>query len=294
MSTLILITGPSGCGKTTLAQHIANHINTNNNNNNNDHQYVENLLANHVTKAVVLHQDDYFTKPFIPYKDRKDDSYENESGINWMQLQNDIMKGAGKRSATPTSTSKTNSNHPHNSNIVMIVEGHLLSSSLLTIINTTSSNNSTSNYDENNQNTLFNTYTKILILLISCNEEKCLNQRLNRNPNRTKEESNELKSYYSQYVWSSYLKYGIDAKQSFRDWFGMIMMENNQRMNENYLERDRDKVLIIELDKSNDNDMESSLMDSVNMILDAMENMKLKNNNCTMGNTGNQKMFHKK
>ncbi len=271
MSTIILITGPSGCGKTTLAQHIANYFN----NNNNDHHRVENL-TNHVTKAVVLHQDDYFTKPFIPYKDRKDESYENESGINWMQLQNDIMNGASvsRRSAsTSINTSNANSNHhPYHNDIVMIVEGHLLSSSLLT------TNTSMNNY-ENNQNTILDTYTKILILLISCNKEKCLYQRLNRNPNRTKEEYNDLKSYYNQYVWSSYLKYGIDAKQSFRDWFGM-MMDYNQRMNDIYVSTSysrtddiRDKVLIIELGNNNDKDMESSLMDRVKIIVDAMENI---------------------
>lgn len=40
---------------------------------------------------ILLHQDHYLTKPFIPYNEQVDDSYENHSGIDWDRLMLDIQ-----------------------------------------------------------------------------------------------------------------------------------------------------------------------------------------------------------
>ncbi|CAE7322224.1 udk [Symbiodinium sp. CCMP2592] len=65
---LILICGPSGSGKSTLAQQLAEQL-----------------------QAVVVHQDHYFLKTFVRYRDRVDDTFEGPENVDWPRLREDVM-----------------------------------------------------------------------------------------------------------------------------------------------------------------------------------------------------------
>jgi ABC-type oligopeptide transport system ATPase subunit len=189
MVSLVLITGPSGCGKSSLAKSIVNlyqpssvsEVSSKNTNKCDGHSN---------NNIILLHQDNYFTKQFIPYKERIDDSYEDDSGIDWDRLTKDI----------------TESQISNNTAVdLVVVEGHILSSKLI--------------ISSNQQQKLLHSsyFDHILIILISSTREVCRYRRMNRRKDRSEEEKLELGIYFDQFVWPSYLKHGLVAKQSFRD-----------------------------------------------------------------------------
>ena len=60
----IVVCGPSGSGKSTVGEAIRQALDA------------ENTGETHTERAVVVSQDDYFTKQFVPYAERFDDSFE--------------------------------------------------------------------------------------------------------------------------------------------------------------------------------------------------------------------------
>jgi len=168
MSSLVLIAGSSGCGKSSLSQALAKEFTS--------------IKKNNYKDIVLLHQDHYFTKPFLPYKERMDDSYENDSAVDWEYLVADLHK---------ICTQNQNSN-----SIIAVVEGHILSYE--TLCNS------------------FDFFKDIIVILIKCPRNICKYRRIDRNK-RNNEEREELEMYYDKYVWPSYLRYGVPAMQSFRD-----------------------------------------------------------------------------
>eukprot|EP00933_Yihiella_yeosuensis_P063079 TRINITY_DN66148_c0_g1_i1.p1 TRINITY_DN66148_c0_g1~~TRINITY_DN66148_c0_g1_i1.p1 ORF type:complete len:213 (-),score=40.42 TRINITY_DN66148_c0_g1_i1:276-914(-) len=82
---LILVCGPSGSGKSTLAE----------------------ALHSSRPDSALIQQDHYFSRPFLPYKERSDDSFEGPAHVNWAKLRQDVKQ---KLAEAP----------------LVIVEGHIL------------------------------------------------------------------------------------------------------------------------------------------------------------------------
>eukprot|EP00931_Biecheleriopsis_adriatica_P124482 TRINITY_DN99617_c0_g1_i1.p1 TRINITY_DN99617_c0_g1~~TRINITY_DN99617_c0_g1_i1.p1 ORF type:complete len:226 (+),score=41.14 TRINITY_DN99617_c0_g1_i1:84-680(+) len=82
---VVLVCGSSGSGKSSLAA----------------------MLTKELRDAAVIHQDHYFTQPFMPYKDRTDDSYEGPNHIGFGRLVTDVKQ---KQAMSP----------------LVVVEGHLV------------------------------------------------------------------------------------------------------------------------------------------------------------------------
>jgi len=189
---LCLITGPSGSGKTSIAlgleKFITDACTT-------THDHSPNIFGSGGTKrtaVILLHQDHYFIKPFLPYKKRKDDSYENNSGIDWDRLMSDIRYHTSKHPAS-----------------IIIVEGHLLGDASAMFFGN------------------FAGCCNILAVMITCSMESCKYRRLQRRP-RSDNERNELATYIDNFVFPSFLKYGTDAMQAIRDLAvskGWVLME---------------------------------------------------------------------
>merc|ERR1740139_228154 len=110
MVTLILISGSSGSGKSSVAKQLA-----------------ANLVAlNNNRKVQTLPQDNYFTSKFLPYRQRKDASFENGLGIDWDALKMDIIRescGCVEQDGNSTSSDVNNDDED---DTVIIVEGHML------------------------------------------------------------------------------------------------------------------------------------------------------------------------
>ena len=196
---LCLITGPSGSGKTSMALEL-----------------LKNLLGNPLllsdkpdakrsASVIVIHQDFYFTKPFLPYKNRIDDSYENSSGIDWDSLLADVDSGL-----TETSGEETDNTNKLNCGIngigdvgvkIVIVEGHLLGDAAAHFRRRI--------LERKNIGV-------VTVLLKGCSQETCRRRRLERKKDRSEVERKELASYIDTFVWPSYLKYGIHAMDSLR------------------------------------------------------------------------------
>ena len=66
--SIVLISGVSGSGKSTIAKQVADQL----------------------PNSHLFQQDHYFTKPFLPYVEREDASYEDGTGIDWEKLQRDM------------------------------------------------------------------------------------------------------------------------------------------------------------------------------------------------------------
>ena len=226
MISIILINGPSGCGKTSLATAISSHIKTlfitksphspssspssllsgvslesPPQQQHTTHQQKE---PNHTHQggdkdgneipviSRIFHQDQYFIKPFLPYNKRTDDSYENDSGISWDKLTQDILNACLENE----NGYNCSGSHSCSRNVIIIVEGHVLSSQII------------SNH--------LDTFDNILFVSMRANKETCKYRRLNRNIHRSEKEYQELSDYYERFVWPSYLKYGYDAIGSFQ------------------------------------------------------------------------------
>ena len=198
---LCLIAGCSGSGKSSLSTKVKEFLNRNRSSDGHGHQNV-----------VLFHQDHYFTKPFLPYNQRFNDSYENGDGIDWNRLKFDIQ------SFVATNASAT-----------IIVEGHMLG-------------NAISIFQD-----LFKIFN-ILVVLTSCSMETCRKRRLERR-HRTNQEKDDLNIYFDKYVWPSYEKYGMSAEQTLRD-FVSSSSDVKEINDANLIEIDTDRLNLDEsLDK---------------------------------------------
>ena len=239
---LCLITGPSGSGKTSIALELQKRLLTtaaaattsaSKKNTALRHRHdTEGELDHRISSSgsdevkqdtpavVLLHQDNYFTKPFLPYKKRIDDSYENNSGIDWDRLMVDIqfqLQDASKNDGD----GDDNGAHVK----IVIVEGHLLGDAAA-MFRQKFHNTSTSTddnyycYDDDNDDddcrSSFNMNVDILAVLIECSRETCKHRRLERRQDRSDDERKELENYIDAFVWPSFLKYGVDAMDDMR------------------------------------------------------------------------------
>ena len=231
-STLILVTGASGSGKSTIAKYIANQINESVIVDDNDGDYDGSSGTGQSHQAIVIHQDNYFLKEFIPYKYRTDDSYESESVVDWNQLRKDIIRTTA--SVSPSFTG-------HHKKTFVIVEGHILSStSIMT-------------------NEIINAFHNIIIVLLSSTQEICHERRLNRRNDRSTKEREELSIYFESFVWPSYLKYGKATMGSFRNW----ILDNKDN---------KDKISLLELENNENGTTLTQIIESImNKIKDVVK-----------------------
>eukprot|EP00535_Pseudo-nitzschia_heimii_P005049 CAMPEP_0197191338 /NCGR_PEP_ID=MMETSP1423-20130617/23213_1 /TAXON_ID=476441 /ORGANISM="Pseudo-nitzschia heimii, Strain UNC1101" /LENGTH=239 /DNA_ID=CAMNT_0042643945 /DNA_START=62 /DNA_END=781 /DNA_ORIENTATION=- len=183
---LCLITGPSGSGKTSMTLELQ-----------------KNLLdkplpssnkpdGERLASVVVVHQDSYFTKPFLPYKERKDDSYENSSGIDWDRLLADV--DFRLREATREKIDDAGIK-------IVIVEGHLLGDAAAHF---------------RRRFLMCEDVGIVTVLLEGCSRETCRLRRLERKKDRSDAERMELTSYIDAFVWPSYLKHGVHAMDTLK------------------------------------------------------------------------------
>ena len=128
---LCLMTGPSGSGKTCSALEVKKRLLISTDGSKQQGINWEKLpncsssqiqpITRSALSAEVIHQDHYFTKPFLSYEERIDDSYENGSGIDWDRLVADI-RSEFREDCRKEGASRGNANGSK----VLIVEGHLL------------------------------------------------------------------------------------------------------------------------------------------------------------------------
>lgn len=212
---LCLITGPSGSGKTSIALELQKRLfivtamarGSRKTNTEGDVLTIPRGSPNNPdTKRpfsiVVIHQDHYFTKPFLPYKERLDDSYENGSGIDWDGLLADVQFHLKDRS-------KKNIDHCNGDNNddagvkIVIVEGHLLGDAAalfrgkFMVCETVG-------------------ISILAVVLGGCSQETCKRRRIERRKDRSQDEEKELANYIDVFVWPSFLNYGIDAIDALR------------------------------------------------------------------------------
>ena len=157
----------------------------------------------------LFHQDHYFAKPFVPYEKRIDDSYEDDSSIDWNRLLSDIILKVSEASnssmsSSPKQQQQQQTQSPERHQTIIIVEGHLLGRMVA------------QEEDEMFQK-LINAFDTILVIMISCSKDTCKQRRLLRRQ-RSTTEFNELNCYIDKYVWPSYIQYGLPANRMLRDF----------------------------------------------------------------------------
>jgi uridine kinase len=213
---LCLITGPSGSGKTCIALELKKRLSmattlptsSGSGNNNADGDTARNPASTPINpdtkrlfSVVVIHQDHYFTQPFLSYKERVDDSYENDSGIDWDGLFADVqlqLDGVGDDNNGDTGSDDGIK--------MVIVEGHLLG-------------HVAARFREK-----FFACEKVgvlAVLLEGCSRESCKHRRLERKRERSEEEHRELAKYINDFVWPCFLKYGVPAMDALRRQFAV-------------------------------------------------------------------------
>jgi len=245
---LCLVTGPSGSGKSSIALELQKQLFVTTNTN-----------GQQVSVVEVIHQDHYFTKPFLPYKERVDDSFENSSGIDWDCLLADVdSKLAGAASRSNEDDNCPEKKHCFNSDAsttIVIVEGHLLGdvASLF--------------------RQKFSTVSILVILLVNCSQESCKQRRLDRRKDRSEDERNELTNYIDDFVWPSFLKYGVDAMNALRQNFSgttttrqatqQTSEDSKQQCGLQYLEANN---ILIEIDNSDSASLEKNVDKISNLV----------------------------
>lgn len=181
--TVFLITGGSGCGKSTLANRLQ------------DEYLKKDILAK------VLHQDDYFLLPFLPYSERVDLSYESDQGINFEKIKSDISTNVNLlvNEACKKNFQKTDE-------IVLIIEGHMIGAAADML------------YDANTyiQDSKHIKSINIITVIIDTDRETSKNRRLYRRQ-RSKKELEELEHYFDTAVWPGYLEYGTPTLEALRN-----------------------------------------------------------------------------
>lgn len=194
---LCLITGPSGSGKTCTALEAKKHLLISADGS--KQQGFDEKLCNDRRSPLsveVIHQDHYFTKPFVSYDERVDDSYENGSGIDWERLVADVRSFFGEDCKKEAASSGN-----ENGSKVLIVEGHLLG-------------------DATNlfrQKIFSCQHVGVLVVfLVGWSQESCKRRRLARKKDRSEDEWNKLSKYIDNFVWPSFLTYGVNAMITLR------------------------------------------------------------------------------
>lgn len=182
-----LITGPSGSGKTSICLELQKRLLTGNTGRNGS---LGSQSQN--THVVILHQDHYFTKKFLSYKDRVDDSYEDDSRIDWGRLVGDIQ--------SELNDIPEQANALVNNNKIIIVEGHLLGNASARLVKI-----------------IVEAGVVVLgVLLTGCSQEICKQRRLERRSDRSENEQKELAAYIDKYVWPGFLRHGVPAMEHFK------------------------------------------------------------------------------
>lgn len=149
-----------------------------------------------IDRVVVIHQDHYFTKPFLPYEERVDDSYENGSGIDWERLVADVRSELGDECCKDATENEIEAGPK-----VLIVEGHLLGDATMLF----------------REKILGCQNIGILgVFLLGCSQESCKHRRLMRKKDRSDDERNKLSKYIDTFVWPSFLSYGVSAMKTLR------------------------------------------------------------------------------
>lgn len=202
-----LITGGSGCGKSTLANRLQD----------------EYLKKDIPTK--VIHQDDYFMMPFLPYSERIDLSYESDQGINFDKIKSDISTNVNLL------VNEAHDNAKNTDEIVLILEGHMIGAAADML------------YDANtySQNSKHVTSINIISVIIDTDRETSKKRRLYRRQ-RSQKELEELEHYFDAAVWPGYLKYGIPALRALRTIPSLEKSSSNSSTPE---------IIVLELSASN-------------------------------------------
>lgn len=142
---------------------------------------------------MVIHQDNYFIKPFLSYEERIDDSYENGSGIDWERLVSDVRSELGDREAVGSGIETGPK--------VLIVEGHLLGDATILF-----------------REKIFSCQNNGIlgVFLVGCSQASCKHRRLARKKDRSDDERKNLSKYIDAFVWPSFLAYGASAMETLR------------------------------------------------------------------------------
>ncbi|CAB9507334.1 Putative methyltransferase [Seminavis robusta] len=218
MVTVVLIDGSSGSGKSTLAKAVVASLGS--------------------SSRKLFQQDDYFTKPFLPYADRSDVSYEDGSGIDWVRLLRDMESSA-------ISARKMASSDASGSSIVLVVEGHMLGEATQLFFDS------------------FGSRANIVLVLIQCAQHVCKARRLNRRE-RSQEEWQELSQYFDKYVSPAFQQFGIPSMESLRQ-AASLATQCDQTIR---------KVKIVNIDT----EPEDSLQGNLEEILEALQQMDCREN----------------
>eukprot|EP00536_Pseudo-nitzschia_multiseries_P015499 jgi/Psemu1/42807/gm1.42807_g len=188
---LCLITGPSGSGKTSIALGLQKRLLSPDPRN----------KTESIFDATVIHQDRYFTKPFIPYQDRTDDSYETGSGIDWSRLLADIESLAAADATTTSTTSTGAATTKQQPTKIIIVDGHVLGDAASLLRQRFFGGTGNAARPD----------SVLAVPLVGCSLQTCKKRRIGRNPDRSEDEATALAAYYDAHVWPSYRTHGVRA-----------------------------------------------------------------------------------
>ncbi len=259
---LCLITGPSGSGKTRIASELQKclsigfskkAIEVDEDDDNQISSPAKQRIQNS-TSVVVIHQDDYFTKPFLPYKERVDDSYENASGINLDSLFADVQ-------SVLEDSEDGNDEIARGDRIptIVIVEGHLLGDAASLF----------------RQKYFCEDIGILGVFLVGCSQESCKQRRLDRNKDRSEEERKELADYIDNFVWPSFLSYGVDAMDALRQALAGASSIKGNANDESFSEkikncpREMNKSISLDIDNSEG----ANLRENVDHIVDQISHI---------------------
>ena len=255
---IVLVTGPSGCGKSTFATELATQMMMFEQQRRRKRQHhhgrrqedikVQEAKGTRAKEEVdvvrVFHQDDYFTKEFLPYEQRIDDSYEDDSGINWEKLLQDVRQYLLQAAVSTTTTTSSSlsllqqrqtfdqqqqqeTGHHHLLHVpttaTAIIEGHMIASIplyrwkelLLLQVNNDNTCPSRSPTTPSSSSSSSSSLSRLCVFFLNTTQEICKQRRLYRS-NRSKEEYDILSKYIDTYVWPSYLKYGLPTIQQMK------------------------------------------------------------------------------
>ncbi|GFH43944.1 hypothetical protein CTEN210_00418 [Chaetoceros tenuissimus] len=193
---VFLITGGSGCGKSTLANRLQD----------------EYLKKDILTK--VIHQDDYFLLPFLPYSERVDLSYESDQGIDFKKIKSDISINVNL--LVNEASIACHDDFKKTDEIVLIVEGHMIGAAAEML------------YDADTyiQKSKHVTSMNIITVIFDTDRETSKKRRLYRRQ-RSQKELDELEHYFDTAVWPGYLKYGRPALEALRNIPSMDKSSSN-------------------------------------------------------------------
>ena len=194
----------------------------------------------------IFHQDDYFTKPFLAYEKRVDDSYEDGSGIDWEKLYHLVQDELSRE--TPAA------------NTLVIVEGHMIADTSIDRWNTILRHENRYNCQQHKKSSPMSCCFRLLLVELKSSQEVCKQRRLNRRHDRPIEEYQILDKYFDTYVWPSYLKYGLPT---INKMIQEIRSYNNNTIDD---EDEKDRFTAItchEITNSNSGDVSTSSIEAL-------------------------------